>query len=123
MEAVRPGASLWFTPHTAPMKRGIVATITAPVAAGADAEKVGAVLQASYSDAPFVRLLDDRLPATGSVWGSNRCDIAWRVDGGAVLLFAALDNLVKGAAGQAVQAMNLRMGLPEELGLPVHGTP
>jgi N-acetyl-gamma-glutamyl-phosphate reductase/N-acetyl-gamma-glutamyl-phosphate/LysW-gamma-L-alpha-aminoadipyl-6-phosphate reductase len=45
------------------------------------------------------------------------------VDGAAVLLFAALDNLVKGAAGQAVQAMNLRMGLPEARGLPVHGTP
>ncbi|MDE0222213.1 MAG: N-acetyl-gamma-glutamyl-phosphate reductase [Spirochaetaceae bacterium] len=123
MEAVRPGASLWFTPHTAPMKRGIAATITAPAAAGADTEAVGATLRAAYGDAPFVRLLDDRLPATGSVWGSNRCDIAWRVDGGAVLLFAALDNLVKGAAGQAVQAMNLRMGLPEERGLPMHGTP
>ena len=123
MEAVRPGASLWFTPHTAPMKRGIAATITAPAAAGADAEAVGAALRAAYDGAPFVRLLHDRLPATGSVWGSNRCDIAWRVDGGAVLLFAALDNLVKGAAGQAVQAMNLRMGLPEERGLPVHGTP
>ncbi len=123
MEAVRPGASLWFTPHTAPMKRGIAATITAPAAARADTEAVGAALRAAYDDAPFVRLLDDRLPATGSVWGSNRCDIAWRVDGGAVLLFAALDNLVKGAAGQAVQAMNLRMGLPEERGLPVHGTP
>ncbi|MDD9987338.1 MAG: N-acetyl-gamma-glutamyl-phosphate reductase [Spirochaetaceae bacterium] len=123
MEAVRPGASLWFTPHTAPMKRGIAATITAPAAAGADTEVVGATLRAAYGDAPFVRLLDDRLPATGSVWGSNRCDIAWRVDGGAVLLFAALDNLVKGAAGQAVQAMNLRMGLPEERGLPMHGTP
>ena len=123
MEAVRPGASLWFTPHTAPMKRGIAATITAPAAAGADAGAVGAALRAAYDGAPFVRLLDDRLPATGSVWGSNRCDIAWRVDGGAVLLFAALDNLVKGAAGQAVQAMNLRMGLPEERGLPVHGTP
>lgn len=123
MEAMRPGASLWFTPHTAPMKRGIAATITAPAAARADTEAVGAALRAAYGDAPFVRLLDDRLPATGSVWGSNRCDIAWRVDGGAVLLFAALDNLVKGAAGQAVQAMNLRMGLPEERGLPVHGTP
>ena len=123
MEAVRPGASLWFTPHTAPMKRGIAATITAPAAAGADTEAVGAALRAAYGDAPFVRLLEDRLPATGSVWGSNRCDIAWRVDGGAVLLFAALDNLVKGAAGQAVQAMNLRMGLPEERGLPMHGTP
>jgi N-acetyl-gamma-glutamyl-phosphate reductase len=123
MEAVRPGASLWFTPHTAPMKRGIVATITAPAAAGADAAAVGDALRAAYEDAPFVRLLDGRLPSTGAVWGSNRCDIAWRVDGAAVLLFAALDNLVKGAAGQAVQAMNLRMGLPEARGLPVHGTP
>jgi N-acetyl-gamma-glutamyl-phosphate reductase len=123
MEAVRPGASLWFTPHTAPMKRGIVATITAPAAAGADAAAVGDALRAAYEDAPFVRLLDGRLPSTGAVWGSNRCDIAWRVDSGAVLLFAALDNLVKGAAGQAVQAMNLRMGLPEARGLPVHGTP
>lgn len=123
MEAVRPGASLWFTPHTAPMKRGIVATVTAPAAPGAGADAVRDALQAAYADAPFVRLLAGRLPATGAVWGSNRCDLAWRVDGGMVLLFAALDNLVKGAAGQAVQAMNLRMGLPETRGLPVHGTP
>ena len=123
MEKVRPGAALWFTPHTAPMKRGIIATITAPAAPGADTETLGAALRAAYDDAPFVRLLEDRLPTTGAVWGSNRCDIAWRVDGGAALLFAAIDNLVKGAAGQAVQAMNLRMGLPEECGLPLHGTP
>ena len=123
LEAVSPGASIWFTPHTAPMKRGIAATVTAPAAAGADADAVSGALQAAYADAPFVRLLADRLPATGAVWGSNRCDVACRVDGGAVLLFSALDNLVKGAAGQAVQAMNLRMGLPEERGLPMHGTP
>lgn len=123
LEAVSPGASIWFTPHTAPMKRGIAATITAPAAAGAGASAVRDALQAAYADAPFVRLLADRLPATGAVWGSNRCDVAYRVDGGAVLLFSALDNLVKGAAGQAVQAMNLRMGLPEERGLPMHGTP
>lgn len=123
LEAVSPGASIWFTPHTAPMKRGIAATVTAPAAAGAGADAVRDALQAAYADAPFVRLLADRLPSTGAVWGSNRCDVACRVDGGAVLLFSALDNLVKGAAGQAVQAMNLRMGLPEERGLPMHGTP
>ena len=123
LEKVSPGASIWFTPHTAPMKRGIAATVTAPAAAGAGEDAVRGALQAAYADAPFVRLLTGRLPATGAVWGSNRCDLAYRVDGGAVLLFSALDNLVKGAAGQAVQAMNLRMGLPEERGLPVHGTP
>ena len=123
MEAVSPGASLWFTPHTVPMKRGIAATITAPAVAGASAQAVQAALQEAYDDAPFVRLEADRLPATGAVWGSNRCDIGWRVDGGAVMLFAAIDNLVKGAAGQAVQAMNIRMGLPETRGLPLHGTP
>lgn len=123
MEAVRPGTGLWFLPHTVPMKRGIAATITAPAAAGTSELAVQTALSEAYGDAPFVRLLPDRLPETGSVWGSNRCDVSWKVDGGAVMLFAVLDNLVKGAAGQAVQAMNVRMGLPETSGLPLHGMP
>jgi N-acetyl-gamma-glutamyl-phosphate reductase len=123
MDAVRSGAALWFTPHTVPMKRGIISTISAPATSGVTELSVQEVLLDAYSSEPFVRLLPDRLPTTGAVWGSNRCDIGWKVEGGAVMLFSAIDNLVKGASGQAVQAMNVRMGFPETSGLPLHGTP
>ena len=54
------------------------------------------------------------------MWGANRCDIGWRVSGRQLVLFSVIDNLVKGAAGQAVQNMNLRFGFPETAGLPLH---
>ena len=121
MDAVSPGATLWFTPHTVPMKRGIISTITAPAVSGITELSVQEALFDAYRNEPFIRLLPDRLPVTGAVWGSNRCDISWKVDGGAVMLFSVIDNLVKGASGQAVQAMNIRMGLPETSGLSLHG--
>lgn len=108
---------LFFMPHLVPMRRGIAATIVGSRKdCAGDADLVTAYREA-YRDAPFVRLRQDAIPATGDVRGSNRCDIAWRVEEDTIMLFSGIDNLMKGAAGQALQNMNIRFGLPEEEGL------
>jgi N-acetyl-gamma-glutamyl-phosphate reductase len=117
--AGRPVA-VTFTPHLVPMNRGILATIYVHLAPGADPEDLQTELERRYRDEPFVRVLPYRsLPATRHVRGSNLCLIAvhpGRVAGRAILL-AVTDNLVKGASGQALQNMNLMLGLPETAGL------
>ena len=109
-----------FTPHLVPMNRGIFATIYVRLAAGAAAGDVQKRLEEAYRDEPFVRVLPLKgLPATRHVRGSNLCLIAvhpGRVEGQAILC-AVTDNLVKGASGQAIQNMNLMLGLDEALGL------
>ncbi len=109
-----------FTPHLAPMNRGILATIYVRLARGRDAAGLRETLAARYDGEPFVRVLPEGgAPATRHVRGSNLCHIAVfadRVEGRAIVL-SAIDNLVKGAAGQAVQNMNLMCGLPETMGL------
>ena len=109
-----------FTPHLMPMNRGILATIYVSLAAGADAEDLRVALAVRYDPEPFVHVLPaGRSPATRDVRGSNHCLIgvfADRVPGRAILL-SVTDNLVKGAAGQAIQNMNVMCGLPEVMGL------
>lgn len=109
-----------FTPHLAPMKRGMLATIyTRPLASVAVAD-IGEALAKAYETEPFVRLLSGgALPDTRNTTGTNFIDIAYHFDehSGFLKLFSALDNLGKGAAAQAVQALNLMVGLPEESGL------
>ena len=112
---------LLFTPHLVPMRRGLAATTVATLREPGAAERVGQILEAAYGKCRFVALTGDRIPATADVWGANRCDIGWRVSGREVVLFSVIDNLLKGAAGQAVQNMNLRFGLAEGAGLPLHG--
>jgi len=109
-----------FVPHLIPMTRGMQSTIYANLAAGADELRVRQCLEAAYGDASFIRLLDDgRAPDTLNVRGTNFCDIGWTVDPGSgrLILMSAIDNLVKGAAGQAVQNMNLMVGFEESAGL------
>ncbi|CAM3650242.1 N-acetyl-gamma-glutamyl-phosphate reductase [Smaragdicoccus niigatensis] len=111
-----------FTPVLAPMPRGILATCTAPTNASID--EVRAVYEKAYQDEPFVQLLPDGLfPATSSVVGSNIVALGITVDSDAGLLIAvaAVDNLTKGTAGAAIQAMNLALGYPETAGLPMIG--
>lgn len=111
-----------FSPHLVPMARGIVADVAVPLARTVEAEEAERLYAARYAGATFVRVLEgEALPETRHVRGSNRCDLAVRVvSGGRLLLaFAALDNLVKGAAGQAIQNWNRTRGWPEETGLPV----
>ena len=114
------GAQVLFTPHLAPMTRGILATCYArPVAGGPDPLEV---LRAAYAGEPFVVVVDDP-PTTKATLGSNVAHITARVDErtGWVLVLSALDNLVKGASGQALQCANLALGLPETEGLPIVG--
>ncbi|MEV6633530.1 N-acetyl-gamma-glutamyl-phosphate reductase [Actinoplanes sp. NPDC051470] len=112
--------SLSMTPVLAPMPRGILATVTAK-ALGPDPR---AVLAAAYADEPFVHVLPEGVwPHTAATAGSNSCHLQATVDidSGRIIVVSALDNLGKGAAGQAVQNANLMVGLPETAGLSVLG--
>lgn len=113
------GRSVTFVPHLVPINRGILETIYVRLAPGVGAGQVGQALEAAYHDAPFVRLFGDELPDIKQVTYTNFCDIGWRVDAptGRAVLVSCLDNLIKGAAGQAVQNLNLMCGLDERTGL------
>jgi N-acetyl-gamma-glutamyl-phosphate reductase len=108
-----------FTPHLAPFDRGILSTIHVRLAPDWDAARVSALLRRTYAEEPFVRLLPSGTwPSVAAVRGTNFCDLAWAADEhGHLILVSAIDNLVKGAAGAAVQCMNLRLGLPETTSL------
>ncbi len=111
---------LQFNPHLAPMRRGIATTITVPAAKGATIEAVCAAWSAAYAGRPFVAILPaGETPDTAHTVGTNRVDISAVHDArtGNFVITSALDNLVKGASGQAVQIMNLWLGLPEAAGL------
>ena len=114
------GTRIRFTPHLIPNARGIYATVHAPIKGEGD--KVKATLQEAYKDSVFVQIVD-HIPATKHVEGTNRVDIAVEFDDhtGYAVISSVLDNLGKGAAGQAIQNMNLMAGLPEETGLPING--
>jgi N-acetyl-gamma-glutamyl-phosphate reductase len=117
------GAKVVFVPHLTPMDRGILAVCYADAAGNPGSAKLQAAFTEAYRDAKFVRLLKDVLPSTKYVRGTNFCDIAIRYDArtGKVIVISAIDNLIKGAAGQAVQNMNLRFNFPEETGLNLVG--
>ena len=131
-----------FTPHLVPMNRGILTTLylapaehfqsrtgVSPVSGSSNsatldqvAEKISACYQSAFGDEPFVRLLDpgqSELPDTRNVVGTNVIEIAWRLDPrtGRLVVMSALDNIVKGAGGQAVQSFNIMCGFPETAGL------
>lgn len=109
-----------FTPHLVPMNRGILVTAYANLAEGVTAERIQKAYEAQYGGEPFIRLLGHGGCAeTRWVEGSNYTDIGFQVDPRThrVVAMGALDNLIKGAAGQAVQNMNLMFGLPETAGL------
>ncbi|HEY6066789.1 MAG TPA: N-acetyl-gamma-glutamyl-phosphate reductase [Thermoanaerobaculia bacterium] len=110
---------VYFAPHLTPMTRGILATCYVPLAADLSEEDALALYRDAYRDEPFVRVLETELPQTKATLGSNFCDVAVRVDPERRLAVAvsAIDNLVKGAAGQAIQNMNLMFGYPETEGL------
>ncbi|UFU04280.1 N-acetyl-gamma-glutamyl-phosphate reductase [Ruania suaedae] len=115
---------LSFTPVLVPMSRGILATTTAPLAPGVDAAGVRAAWEQAYAEEPFVELLPEgQWPTTAATIGANSALVQVAVDhrAGRVVTVCALDNLVKGTAGAAVQSMNLALGLPEGLGLSTEG--
>ena len=105
-----------------PLNRGILVTGWADLASGVnvDIESLRETYEGFYEGKTFIRILPpDQIPQTKAVLGSNYCDISVRVDGRTkrVLVMSAIDNLVKGAAGQAIQNMNLMFGEPEDRGL------
>ncbi|MGH8307573.1 MAG: N-acetyl-gamma-glutamyl-phosphate reductase [Gammaproteobacteria bacterium] len=116
------GYSLAFVPHSAPLVRGIFATVQLhpPAALGLNAKTLRKKYEDYYKDAPFVRLVEDT-PRVAAVAGSNFCDIAVHEKYGNVVVMAALDNLVKGMAGQAIQNMNMVYGLQEYTGIGFPG--
>jgi len=111
---------IYFTPHLVPMNRGIVSTVYLPLKKKVEKKDLQTLYETFYRDKPFIRVLPDGVfPSTHHVRGSNYCDVgtALSPDGKLVVAMAAIDNLIKGASGQAVQNMNLMMGLDETAGL------
>jgi N-acetyl-gamma-glutamyl-phosphate reductase len=113
---------LIFTPHLVPMQRGILTTIYATATEGTTLDDVKAAFDDAYGSEPFVSIVDGS-PETRWIVGSNRALISAHLDGrsGTVVLISAIDNLLKGASGQAVQAANVMLGLDETVGLPMEG--
>lgn len=117
-----------FTPHLAPLRRGLLSTVTLPLTSGAprSAEEAVEAYRAFYDGRSFVRVLAaGDTPKTSSVAGSNACQIGLAVnaEAGALIAIGAIDNLCKGAAGQAVQCANIVFGLDERRGLPLTALP
>jgi N-acetyl-gamma-glutamyl-phosphate reductase len=112
------GINITFTPHLVPMTRGILATIYAKANKPVDEGKLTKSYMDFYKGKPFIRVLD-KLPSTKYVYGTNYCDIAVKYDKRAnnIIVLSAIDNLVKGASGQAIQNMNIMFGLRETAGL------
>src|SRR6516162_576223 len=109
-----------FTPHLIPVTRGISTTLYFEPTWKISDEKISACYKKAYGEEPFIRLLEGKnLPDTKNVVGTNAIEIAWRLDPrtGRLIVMSAIDNLVKGASGQAVQSMNIICGFPETAGL------
>lgn len=119
LEQIAGGSvGLSFVPHLVPLTRGIYTTIHADIAASCTQEAVFDAFLRSYDDAPFIRVRKT-VPQVRDVAFSNFCDIAFRMEErtNQIIIVSTIDNLVKGAAGQAIQNMNVMLGLPEETGL------
>ena len=113
------GMDVTFVPHLVPLDRGILETIYARLTDGTDFEAIDRTLTAAYTQSPFVRLTGSDLPEIKHVAHTNYCDIGWRVErpGGQLVMVSCIDNLVKGAAGQAIQNFNVAFGFDETVGL------
>jgi N-acetyl-gamma-glutamyl-phosphate reductase len=119
-----PDIRISFTPVLVPMSRGILATSTAPIVPGATDAAIRDAWQAAYGDETFVQVLPEgRFPRTADVLGANTALMGLAIDRAAnrVTVVTAVDNLVKGTAGAAIQSMNIALGLPEATGLSVNG--
>ena len=113
------GATVTFVPHLVPLDRGILETIYVRVQPGTTAEQISDAFDRAYRNEPFIRLTGDALPEIKHVAWTNFCDVGWRFDAasGRLVIVACLDNLVKGAAGQAVQNFNVACGFDERAAL------
>ena len=112
------GRQVTFTPHLVPLDRGILSTIYVRVAPGTSEATLGDVYANAYAGSTFVRLVGSALPEIKHVAHTNFCDIGWRVDpSGRAILVSVIDNLLKGASGQAIQNMNVMLGFDERMAL------
>ena len=111
------GVPVTFVPHLVPLDRGILETIYGRLRPGVTSADIERALTAAYAGSPFVRLTGSDLPEIKHVAHTNFCDIGWRVEGSQLVMVACIDNLVKGAAGQAIQNFNVAFGFPETAGL------
>jgi len=112
------GVPVFFSPHLVPMNRGILSSIYINLREPMDFQALQQIYREAYHGQPFIQLLPEGARATTkTVFGSNRCAISLVPFGNRVVVFSAIDNLIKGASGQAIQCMNLMMGFPQETGL------
>ena len=113
------GAAVTFVPHLVPLDRGILETIYVRVQPGTTTEQISDAFDSAYRDEPFIRLTGEALPEIKHVAWTNFCDIGWRLDAASrrLVIVACLDNLVKGAAGQALQNFNVSYGFDERAAL------
>ena len=113
------GAQVTFVPHLVPLDRGILETIYVKTAPGTTAERIAEAFTSAFKNEPFVRLTGEALPEIKHVAWTNFCDIGWRFDAASrrLVIVSCLDNLVKGAAGQALQNFNVATGIDERTGL------
>ena len=113
------GATVTFVPHLVPLDRGILETIYGSLTPGTTEKQISDALTGAYAEAPFVRLTGGALPEIKHVAHTNFCDIGWKVDTerNRIVMVAVIDNLLKGAAGSAVQNLNVMLGLDERVGL------
>ena len=113
------GRSVTFVPHLVPLDRGLLSSLYTRLVPGTTAAAVSAAFEGAYANAPFVRLTGDALPEIKHVAHTNFCDLGWKVEEatGRVFVVSVIDNLVKGAAGQAIQNFNVMFGLDQKAGL------
>ena len=113
------GRRVTFVPHLVPLDRGILSSVYTHLPPGTTLAQVSEAFERAYASAPFVRLTGDVLPEIKHVAYTNFCDIGWKVDEptGRVFVVSVIDNLIKGAAGQAIQNFNVMFGLDEKAGL------
>ena len=113
------GRAVTFVPHLVPLDRGIMSSMYTHLVPGRSAAAVAGAFESAYADAPFVRLSGETLPEIKHVAHTNFCDIGWKVDDatGRVFVVSVIDNLVKGASGQAIQNFNVMYGFDQKAGL------
>ncbi len=113
------GQAVTFVPHLVPLDRGILSSMYARLVPGTTAAAVTSAFESVYADAPFVRMSGDTLPEIKHVAHTNFCDLGWKVDAatGRVFVVSVIDNLVKGASGQAIQNFNVMYGFDQKAGL------
>lgn len=113
------GRGVTFVPHLVPLDRGLLSTLYARVAPGTTDAQIAATFVAAYAQAPFVRVTGADLPEIKHVAWSNFCDVGWKLDSasGRLVLVSVIDNLIKGAAGSAIQNFNVALGFDETAGL------